>query len=526
MSIQYRIHPAIGIARVGDSPDDYFIGPEAPRHLPSPVPADHAPDPHTKYRDAQNRIKRQGARFRVYETTTDASGKITRVREITAQDAEIEWQVHLANRKAAAPRFNKEGRRNEGIADEKLIIDAGAQKISGASAAMKLVSGVFMGMKVDLGDLLTDNAGRLIVLGGFGKSASVPAGLPIDNYSNNDGWHDDVSDGPVRATVRLKGANETVRADSAWVIVAPPAFAPEIENIITLYDIVYDMQAKFNPTLAVTDAMPLSFTRDIFPILRRTSLMHWVSDISGRGHAPAKRGHFLSRVAVLASNAEDARAEREKIFKRLRSPFGGGGNMPKLPAAVQDSQLAATVTISEAQYKRMELWAQGKFIADWNGAEPEPLPLEKIPVEQQPHALDRGALDACVGAGRFPGIEVGGVMLEMETFDRARPFRIAENLLPGHLGAQMALPWQADFRDCEYEEEIGLDWWPGQRPNDVYRVVNGELQRGLWVPRDGAWDEDDTRRTMMVDNWSKLGFVLKRVMDGEEKFVEEERVLE
>jgi hypothetical protein len=25
MPVKYRIHPAIGIARVGDSPDDYFI---------------------------------------------------------------------------------------------------------------------------------------------------------------------------------------------------------------------------------------------------------------------------------------------------------------------------------------------------------------------------------------------------------------------------------------------------------------------------------------------------------------------
>ena len=30
MPITYRIHPAIGVARVGDSLDDYFIGPEAP----------------------------------------------------------------------------------------------------------------------------------------------------------------------------------------------------------------------------------------------------------------------------------------------------------------------------------------------------------------------------------------------------------------------------------------------------------------------------------------------------------------
>ena len=30
MPVTYRIHPGIGVARVGDSPDDFFIGPEAP----------------------------------------------------------------------------------------------------------------------------------------------------------------------------------------------------------------------------------------------------------------------------------------------------------------------------------------------------------------------------------------------------------------------------------------------------------------------------------------------------------------
>ena len=32
MPIEYRIHPAIGVARVGDSLDGFFIGPETARH--------------------------------------------------------------------------------------------------------------------------------------------------------------------------------------------------------------------------------------------------------------------------------------------------------------------------------------------------------------------------------------------------------------------------------------------------------------------------------------------------------------
>ena len=44
------IHPGIGIARIGNSPTDYFICPEVPGRLP---------DPGGSYKDAQGRIKRQ-----------------------------------------------------------------------------------------------------------------------------------------------------------------------------------------------------------------------------------------------------------------------------------------------------------------------------------------------------------------------------------------------------------------------------------------------------------------------------------
>ena len=71
MPVTYRIHPAIGVARVGDSPDEYFIGPEAPGVPPSLTnPSDSSAQPGS-YKDRQHRIKRQGARFRIYEYTTD-----------------------------------------------------------------------------------------------------------------------------------------------------------------------------------------------------------------------------------------------------------------------------------------------------------------------------------------------------------------------------------------------------------------------------------------------------------------------
>ena len=71
-----KIHPAIGIARLGNSPTGFFIGPEKP---------DVHPRPQGGYKDAQHRIKRQAARFRLFGY--DKNGKF--VKEITSADAQI-----------------------------------------------------------------------------------------------------------------------------------------------------------------------------------------------------------------------------------------------------------------------------------------------------------------------------------------------------------------------------------------------------------------------------------------------------
>ena len=109
------------------------------------------------------------------------------------------------------------------------------------------------------------------------------------SFANNDGWCDDTSDGPVRAKVTLKGGAQTVEADSAWVLVAPPDFAPPIENVVTLYDVVYDQTARVaDPSLAVTDTSKVSFTKDIYPLLRRVSMLRWVSGVAAEKNDGAR----------------------------------------------------------------------------------------------------------------------------------------------------------------------------------------------------------------------------------------------
>ena len=71
----YRIHPGIGIARLGNSPDEFYISPERPAALP--IDCDErgnpllSPDGTTElavktFKDAAGRIKRQAARFQIW----------------------------------------------------------------------------------------------------------------------------------------------------------------------------------------------------------------------------------------------------------------------------------------------------------------------------------------------------------------------------------------------------------------------------------------------------------------------------
>ncbi|HLQ77242.1 MAG TPA: LodA/GoxA family CTQ-dependent oxidase [Terriglobia bacterium] len=526
----YRIHPAIGVARLGDSPSEYFIGPESPGILPSPTPADDALSATGKYKDSQHRIKRQGARFRVYEYVYTSAGALKDVREVTAADARIRWSVHLANRKAAGPRFGGTGRRNKRLPVADLVIDAKLQKIEGTSQPMKPVRGKFRGIAVPLGDLLTDSAGRLIVLGGFGHSQSVPAGRILMHFANNDGWCDDASDGPVGATVQFVGSSKAIKAEPAWVIVAPPDFAPAIENVITLYDVVYDVAAKLHPAFKIRRNMPVSFTQHVYPLLKRVCMNIWVNYMTGRGHGPQTGAYFLApeQLALLSDNSkadhsaaphahlgmhahhDDSDVDtstpagrRQHTFEHLRNPHGGGGDMPML----NPQRGPGAPALPEFQYEIMSRWAEGDFLADWPGQEPIPQSLDQMAARDQPPALDRSALEACVGAAFFPGIEASDIMLKRSTYDPRRPFRISARLKPGTLTESMAVPWQADFRECS------TNWWPAQRPNEVLRDGPNPVH---WVPT--SW-----QRETMVQRWSELGFVVKEMSAGQNRFVEEER---
>lgn len=500
----YKIFPSIGIARVGNSESSYFIGPEAPGVEPS------AP-----YRDAEGKIKRQGARFRIYEFVVDEFGGETVSREVTYDtNAEITWTVHLVNGKAAGKKFPPltSQERNHGYKRDGLIIDAGSKDIAGPNKNLGPLTGDISFVQnsrteaskmVKLGDLKTDPDGRLIVLGGHGCSRS-PLENELSNFANNDGWYDDVSDGPVTAKVKL--GDQRLDATPAWVVVAPPAFAPAIYNITTWYDQAVSVNADaFNPGLKLQRP---SFAHDIYPILKRTVYLKWVSENARRGHGSGSSEDFLKKdtLAQLCDKSEAAKEARQDVFKHLVDPDQlsphAEQNMPFLHSGINPANPTTKkpASLTRYQYFLMKKWKDGNFHSDWKGSEPASPIFEKIPVEEQPDALTRAALESCIGGPFFPGIETTYLMAISDTY--SSPFRIDSNKPPGYLTELMALPWQADFRDC------GALWWPAQRPVKV--KVNDsfiDYSRGI------------NSYAQMVQYWSNLGFIIQE----NNEYVESER---
>jgi hypothetical protein len=629
-----KIHPGIGIARVGNSahPDGYFIGPECP------VDPRDVTVPPGGFKDAEGKVKRQAARFRIYAYGKD--GKV--LGELPLQGpgdrkgtkAEVEWTVHLKNKKGAWYKFFRrdedpakveirnsdievdEGRPDEPPERQQLVIDPRPRCITGQGTprdkskdkpaefatdipeSLLFDTGSFRGTPVPLGELKIDERGRLLVLGGSGKSGSTRPDNPIganpqdfDFWANNDFWYDDISDGPITATVTLpNGRSLTIRdpKDAAWVIVAPPKYAPGVYPIVTLYDLIREVIRERNAHAGKAAKWQwhdiphdVEYYRDIHPILSRAADTAWVNNQARRGHGYHKQGDFRrpdrkeapkTKADLLTSELlglpdatqdEDEPSRREaraRVFARIRNP--ALAQNPKTARAKQQAtstfmpplsgdggdatkgEFATWLTILPSQYRKFEQWKDGHFAS----GKPETFPsLDEMTPEQQVVALQRAALEPCVGGALHPGIEMSWIAKESGLY--ADAFRINSNANnpgdphkcgPGDLTKYMCLPWQADFYECVN------NWWPAARPDDVIpeadflevdaawqpgqpQVAEGlerreKWDRGLGVttlfrrpwnnPASAADDPRDSDRRGcddMVRYWHELGFVVPRI---------------
>jgi hypothetical protein len=587
---RYKIHPAIGVARLGDATSGFFIGPEVPGR---PAEGDAAMGGVVPPFKDSSAIKRQAARFRIWQYADDGKGKYKPVEEksLASKDVEwIVWTVHLANKKAAFfqfkglvgdPVFGPAGathpRRNAAVTNPKALwLDPGLRKISGKNKKQPISKGTAPSGSSEfwpitppspaineLGELRTDDAGRLVVLGGRGHMSAVGSAA-ITNYANNDGWFDDVSDGPVNAQIKIKGVSKPFAAVGSWCLCAPPSFGLYARNTVSLWDTLLDVAARelVLPTneavydgawaflrdlnaelktkpwgyVALSTFVPV-FERDIWPTLQAALDAVSLFGPAQHVHSTLGSGGVAAMYAQLASPLPASSSLRQTIFRFLHRPgvpgngVSTGSAMPKLlgddPYSTASTATRLRLTVTPTQYAMLERWANGKFVA--LSTAPPALP----PATITPEGLDRAQLEACVGGAFFPGIECGWQIRHPKLY--AEPFRINQSattqytgdtgsVSAGHFSRQMALPWAADFLQCRREDHDGTawGWWPVPRPNDVYAtqalalaassgaaMVPWARSTASGVPQNWPSGQPEPNYSEMFANWTKFGFVVR-----------------
>ncbi len=559
--VSAAIHPAIGVARVGNSKEEFFYGPEVEQPVSRPPGF---------YRDSKGAIKRQAARFRVYGY--NAAGEV--VRELTAAEADVSWTVHLANKKAAWYRFLaamdmpeakelKPPLRNADESRADMTLDPGPRTINGESVAgaqFRFDGASFKGKAVSLGELQTDESGRLVVLGGIGDSGS-PQNTSIfsggDTFANADGWYDDIADGPVSAQVSINGVD--IPVDPAWVLVAPPNYAPDIVSWRTLYELIEEthIDSGMLPTPTTT-----SFTNDIYPIFQRMTGLQWVNkgflDRFGPGTIfnfenasvikrlssanPSEKDQTFREQLVALFRTEATEEDDKKLWPYIYGDaFGSFPNSPKNGLA-----------LSPLREQHLARWLTGDFVDDWNPAVEPFRKIAHVPLAAQPAMLDKAALHFCVADAFHPGCEVTWPMRHA-TMYRA-PFRIkvrpttesepeyGEFLTsdvalasngplhaqgPGDLTKWMAIPWQVDTVFCRSGYEPEFDpflptFWPARVPNhvlteddyDTVKASAGEAQIEAFANRE-SWvrsmkGDIPAQMHQMVEEFGTIGIVERR----------------
>jgi L-lysine epsilon oxidase-like protein len=509
MARVFNIHPSIGIARVGASDKGFFLAPEEPEGARHEI--SNAGDvAFTGFKDANHLTRRQGARFRIFEYDDEKL-----VGEISPDKFRIKWKVSLAASKSAGPNmvyqkgpqtekiivpdFN--ARRNSGIDPAKLTAKV-AYEITGPNQKKPVQLGTIHGRDINIGEALTDDRGRLVVLGGFGEAWSWESSPPpLDDYLNNVTWYDDMSDGPVDA--ELENADGTAvpeKVVGAWVLVGPPDFAPDVSPIVSLYDVMLDAMVE-------SGRLPrpqTSYVDDILPLLTRAANLRWTN-----GNSIWSTLSSLIDDPKLADPSAAAANARKDVYEAL--------------IGIQDSVLDGFRFTAATQHPALKDWRDGNFIPGPDAAR------RKLNEAEQ---RDRTILSAAIGSGFFPGIEAGFVCTRPTLY--SEPFRFTRGQFtdtdghqrapePGFFTQRMACPWQADFTECL------RNWWPAQRPDQALFDENlkevEELfwDRGILLGNDPERADEAGSKDNMVAYVHKLGIIEQAEHEGETVFAEKGR---
>lgn len=488
-SPKFRIYPSIGIARLGNGPaqkDQVVFSPE--------VPWANLFETENNYLTEDGALKKQAQRFYIYACDDDG----VPIGKIDPSEYDIEWTAEVANKKPFWYDFNNsldlsvqlenhqdlspnfydleiapgistqyrnpnvlnEGLRREGGENyrQELVNSPDAVSVS-ASVSRRPIIGSFpflrQGRKfsllareldtehkpVKLATLEYDD-GALIFYPADGKSASLnPSDLNTD-FADNSNWYDDICDGRITAKIKNKSTGETYELtdaqSAAWVASAPPDYAPQIQPLSTMYDLIVGAGAGEDDT----DLFPeLSL---VFPLMWRLYRMQWVNQ--GDFLAPSFRETIDKLTAEgkfndIFDHTDEAAEVREYIFDLFRNPYYDYNNEPVIPSKnttdlTQVESGTAPLLLpfypgdgidypgSPAQwfaippfmYKELERWKNGEFftppefkfkdINEMGAFYRERMMAGAQDPEKAPLMMTRAVLETLYGGGFHPGVEL------------------------------------------------------------------------------------------------------------------------
>lgn len=589
--------------------------------LPIKAGTDDEPITSDDLRDEQGRLRRQAARFRLFAYDLDgpdtypAGAGVEVCVGATLPDGrvvqDIIWTVHVANKKANA--YNvvpSEGLnaydgkvpqlRNPNVYGEidavnriqQLVIDPGPRTITSTQGGIVAFDAPTPATSSDgdggistwpdypksfprdtntqlfepsgpldtLGELTTDQDGRLLVLAGRGKTAAqydeYGDPIPCTGDLNNSNWFDDAADGPVSATLVFADGT-TEEAHGAWVVCGDPAYAPQIRNVVSVWDDVYDAwirELDLRPEIfsggAFDPAYTPTFADDIYPVFRAAAMQRWTANLpefAVRAHAAVD--------AISADDDPDATIMSGLAFLRNPNvPEELSVGVPLMPLSLGEAG-TDFLAVSRTQYFFLEQWNAGRYD---RGAGEALGPGEY---------LDMASLSNCLGGRYVPGIEVSYPIRQPDIYHTdwrtsgTGPFRIkhkpldyahakpgvpgltggwiplhgmTDGLEPGDVTKFMSIPWQTDYNSCSIHQAsintsgentatgnpLTLYWsWPSQRPDAVYpaiEVVQGVLPKRVWSIRGPGTLTNDPKSAatfqkalQAITQWDRIGVVLQ-----------------
>lgn len=514
---KFRIYPSIGIARMGNGPatkDQVIFSPE--------VPWENLYDTQQNYITEDGALKKQAQRFYIYECDDDGKP----ICAISEEDYDIHWSVEVANKKPfwydfnnsldlsvvadnqnLSPNFVEKNiapgvgakRRNPNVLDQGIRQEGGydyrkelvnspdavavnashkRQEIRGkfpftkGKALSLLAKSLHTNAKqVNLGTAEYDE-GTLIFYPADGISASLnPSDLNTD-FADNSNWYDDICDGRITATIKSKdGKTEYQLTDSesaAWVASAPPDYAPQIQPISTMFDLVCGAaNDTYEPELSL-----------VFPMMYRLYRMQWVNlgDFLSPSFketmdklAKEKKFKYIYDKGNTPEERKEATEIREMIFHLFRNPIYNYDNEPIIPSkdmtninnrgsGTEELKLpyypgdgidypgspAQWFAIPPMIYEELRKWKDGEFET------PDSFDFKNInqmgrfyrkrfkqaakDEARKPLLMTRAVLETLYGGGFHPGVELTWPMRHNQMY--------AEN--------KMIYPWVSEHKNYTY----------------------------------------------------------------------------